>query len=244
MKLLRLLFGVLLLLLRFDVRAGEPEDQYVRIYNLIQAADAFVEAGQPERARQNYLEAKEGLKGLQKSNATWNEKVVRFRLNYVEQKLNKLAAESKPETQREVPQPSVRSTPADESADQIKRLQEQLRQLSADRDLLQLRLKEALSAQPASVDARELAKAEEKIKALEKKIEVFKVNLAKAEAKPDRPIDPAAFAETQKALTEANQKLGQQAEVIAALRLEKKALQNRLQSFVDGTELTALTAEN
>jgi tetratricopeptide (TPR) repeat protein len=244
MKLVRLLFGSLLLLLWFDLRAEAPDDQFVRIYNLIQQADALVEGRQSGRARQSYLEAQEGLKSLQKSHPTWNEKVIQFRLNYVAQKLNTLTAENKPDAPRDVPKPVAPSSAPDESVNQIKLLQEQIRQVSADREVLQSRLREALSAQPASVDPHELAKAEDKIKALQKEIEVFKVNLAKAEARPDRPIDPAAFGEAQKALTGANQKLAQQSEIITALRLEKEALQVRLQSFADGAELKALREEN
>jgi cytochrome c-type biogenesis protein CcmH/NrfG len=244
MRPLRLLFGPFLLLVAFGVLAEGPDDQFIRIYNSLQQADALVEGGQWERARQGYLDAQEGLKRLQKSNPTWNEKVIEFRLNYVAQKLSALTAESKAVAPQEVSKPVPPSSAQDESADQIKLLQAQVRQLSADRDALQARLKEALSAQPASVDPRELAKAEDIIKGLQKGIEVVKVNLAKAEAKPDRPIDPAAFAETKKALAEANQKHAQQAEVMAALRLERDALQSRLHSFADGAEFKALREEN
>jgi len=244
MRLPCLFFASLLLVVCFKPRAEEPDDQFVRIFNLVQQADASAEGGQSERARQNYLEAQEGLKNLQKSHPTWNEKVIQFRLNYIAQKLNSLTAVTRPETAREVQKPATASPTADESDGQIKMLQEQIRKLSAGRDLLESRLKEALSAQPASVDPRELTKAEDRIKALQKEIEVFKVNLAKAEARPDKPIDPATFEETRKALAAANQKLGQQAEVIAALGLEREALQNRLQSSADAAASKALRDEN
>ena len=138
----------------------------------------------------------------------------------------------------------LRAEEPDDEYVRIKPLLEQVRQLTADKELLQAKLKEALSAQPAAVDPRELAVAEEKIKSLRKEVEVLTVNLKKAEAKPDKPIDPAAFDQTKQRLAAANQKLTQQREVLGSLTLERDALQRRLQTLADGTEVKALRGEN
>src|SRR6185503_8316480 len=141
--------------------------------------------------------------------------------------------------------PEDKTAPASvEPGDQIKLLLEQVRQLTADKELLQAKLREALSAQPAAVDPHELARAEEKIKSLRKEVEVLTFNLKKAEAKPDRPIDPAAFDQIKQGLAAANQKLTQQRDVLASLTLERDALQRRLQTLADGTEVKALRGEN
>ena len=214
--------------------ADEPDDEYVRIYNLIQQADALAEGGRGELARQKYLEAQTELARVEKAYPGWNEQVVQFRLNYVMEKLGPAKTAEKP-IRRE---PGDTSAPASaEPADRIKLLLEQIRQLTADKELLQAKLKEALSAQPAAVDPRELARSEEKIKSLRKEVEVLTVNLKKAETRPDKPIDPAAFDQAKQGLAAANQKLAQQIEIVASLTLERDALQHRLQTFADGADL-------
>ena len=172
------------------LRAEGPDDEYLRISNLIQQADALAEGGRGELARQKYSEAQTELDRVQKAYPGWNEQVVQFRLNYVMEKLRPAKTAEKP-----IRRDLVEKTAPDsaEAADWIKLLQEQIRQLTADKELLQAKLKEALSAQPAAVDPRELARSEEKIKSLRKEVEVLTVNLEKAETKPDKPIDPATF---------------------------------------------------
>ncbi len=234
-SLLALLYGSVFL------RAEAPEDEYVRIYNLIQQADALAEGGRGGLARQKYSEAQTALDRMQKGNPGWNEQVVQFRLNYVLEKLGLAKSEEKPA--RGEPAEKTALAPAG-SADRIKLLEEQVRQLTADKELLQAKLKEALSAQPAAVDPRELAGAEEKIKSLRKEVEVLTVSLKKAETKPDKPIDPAAFDQAKQGLAAANQKLTQQMQVLASLTLERDALQRRLQTFADGAEVKTLRGEN
>ncbi len=222
-------------------RADGPDDEYVRIYNLIQQADALAEDGRGELARQKYAEAQTELDRVQKAYPGWNAQVVQFRLNYVTEKLGPAKTAQKPIQQ----EPGEKSAPASaEPADRIRMLLEHIRQLTADKELLQAKLKEALSAQPAAVDPRELARSEEKIKSLRKEVEVLTVNLKKAEAKPDKSIDPAAFDQAKQGLTAANQKLAHQIEIVASLTLERDALQRRLQTFADGADVKALRGEN
>ena len=223
------------------LRAEGPDDEYVRIYSLIQQADALAESGRSELARQKYSEAHSELDRVQRTNPGWNQQVVQFRLDYVREKLG-LAKTTEKTTRRES---AEQIAPAGaESVDRIKNLLEEIRRLVADKELLQAKLKEALSAQPVALDPRELARAEENIKALRKEVEVLTVNLKKAETKPDKPIDPAAFEKTKQGLAAANQKLTQQTEVLASLTLERDALQRRLQSLADGTDFKALRGEN
>ena len=85
----RLLRVLLVAGLTWSVRthADSPDAQYVRIYNLIQQADTLDQGGQPKTALEKYLEAQGELKRLQAANPGWNEKVIKFRLNYVSTKL-------------------------------------------------------------------------------------------------------------------------------------------------------------
>ena len=78
---------VALLLALSGARAEGPDDQYVRIYNLIQEADKLNSGGQPSEALPKYLEAQTALRQFQKGYPDWNVKVITFRLNYVAAKI-------------------------------------------------------------------------------------------------------------------------------------------------------------
>ena len=92
MKRIFALLGCSLLLTIGVVLADTPEDQFVEIYNTIQQADSLAESGRGELALRRYLEAQVGLKKLQTTFPSWNERVIRFRLNYVAEKIAPLAA--------------------------------------------------------------------------------------------------------------------------------------------------------
>src|SRR5256885_13516601 len=142
------------------LRAEGPDDEFLRIYNLIQQADALAEGGRGELARQKYAEAQTELDRVQKAYPGWNEQVVQFRLNYVTEKLGPAKTAEKPIRQ----EPGEKSAPASaEPADRIKLLLGQIRQLTADNELLHAKLKEALSPQPAAGDPRELRTPEGKV---------------------------------------------------------------------------------
>jgi len=226
------------------LHAEGPDDQFVRIYNWIQQADALAESGRNDQARQKYLQAQAELKTLQTTHPDWNDSVVGFRLKYVAEKLAPLTQQDKQPAHLTLEQKSELSSPTAESAVLVQLLQEQTRQLTADKELLQAKLREALTAQPAAVDPRELAKAQDKIKLLQKEVEVLRVNLEKAESRPDKPVDPVRLEETRQALAAAKQELAQQAESARALTLEKDALQQRLQSLISGAEIKTLREEN
>ena len=98
---------VALLLSLSGARAEGPDDQYIRIYNLIQEADKLNSGGQPSEALPKYLEAQASLQRFQKGYPDWNVKVISFRLNYVAAK----AAAASPR----VPAP-VAPTPASAGA--------------------------------------------------------------------------------------------------------------------------------
>src|SRR5882762_1529443 len=75
-------------------RADVLDDQYVRIYNLIQEGDLLNSNGQINQSLSKYLEAQNALQKFHRINPDWNTKVVNFRLNYLSTKV--AAASSQP----------------------------------------------------------------------------------------------------------------------------------------------------
>src|SRR5215831_1355265 len=68
-------------------RAEEPEDQYLRIYTVIQKADNLNNKGEAGKALVKYREAYKALQDFQRSHSEWNAKTVSFRLNYLTDKV-------------------------------------------------------------------------------------------------------------------------------------------------------------
>ena len=232
------LFALLTLLVVGVVAShGESsEDEYVRIYNLIQQADALSASGKPDLALPKYLDAQTSLQRIQKINPTWQAKVVNFRLRYLEEKISDIpsaksiaspvvtslppvktptsaqASETKPEVVAPPipPQPEARATtPSSEVLRQITSLQDDLRKLQAEKTILESKLKEAFATQPASVDPRELSKAQEKIQSLTKENELLKTSLEEEKTKPAK-VSIKDLEEARRALADANLKLVQQ----------------------------------
>jgi tetratricopeptide (TPR) repeat protein len=233
------------LLLAFSgARAEGPDDQYVTIYNLIQEADKLNSGGQPSEALPKYLEAQTALQRFQKGYPDWNTKVINFRLNYVATRIAavsaKVPAAVMPATDSTVtkpaapsstgPQPVKPAAPGDWE-NQLAALNDQVRQLQADKAVLEAKLKEALAVQPAALDPRELARAEEKIRGLLKENDLLKASLDQEKAKAAPAADTKALEDTRQALAEANRKLADQTKTANALALEKTALQNKLNNL-------------
>ena len=84
------------------LHAQGTDDQYVRIYNLIQEADSLSDGGHASDALSKYLQAQTALARFQKMNPDWNVPVVKFRLNYLASKVAALSAK--------VPAPSHATT--------------------------------------------------------------------------------------------------------------------------------------
>ena len=230
---------VALLLALASAQAQGPDDQYVHIYNLIQEADKLNKGDQPSEALPKYLEAQTALQRLQTGYPDWNTKVVNFRLSYVADKISALSARvpapAGPGGKPAAPPAAGSSAPAkpvpSDWATQLATLGDQVRQLQADKAVLEAKLKEALSVQPAAVDPRELARAEEKLKALQKENDLLKVSLDEQKTKPPPAPDTKALDEARQAVETANRKLAEQSKIANDLALEKTALQNKLNAL-------------
>jgi Tfp pilus assembly protein PilF len=248
---------VALLLSLSGARAEGPDDQYIHIYNLIQEADKLNSGDQPREALPKYLEAQTALQQFQKGYPDWNVKVITFRLNYVAAKIAAVSpripapvapAPATPGAKPAAPpsaspaQPALPAPPGDWEV-QLNALKDQVRQMQADKAVLEAKLKEALAVQPAALDPRELARAEEKIRGLAKENDLLKVTLAQEKAKP--AANTKALDESQQALAEANSKLAEQTKTANALVTEKEAMQTRVKTLTaDAEAAAALRAEN
>ncbi len=251
-RLLVLLFG--LFVFTHFAAAQSADEQYVRIYNLIQEADALRASGDDQSALSKYLEAQTGLKQIQRVHPTWQPKVVSYRLNYLDTKITAVqetapAAKLPPTTgtpdKKATPTVAPTAAPNDAAAQQLAELQNAVRQLQSEKMVLESKLKEALATQPATVDPRELAKAQEKVQALSKENELLKAGL---EQEKNR-LAPAASAkeleDARRMLTETNARLVEQQARNEKLAAEKVLLQEQLgTAATSGEVVAALRVEN
>jgi len=232
-------------LVSFPAQAQSLDDQYVQIFNLVEEADSLSNA-QPAQAIAKYMEAQTNLQRLQKGSPDWNPSVVKYRLGYIAGQIAALTAKTSP------PQPGTNTaetaaSPSPAPADwenQLKRLNEQIRQLQADKSLLEAKLKEALAAQPAEVDPGELARAEDKIKSLQKENDLLKVTIESTKANPPSPANTKALEQAQQALTEAQRQLTEQKDLVAKLTADRDTLEKRLKTSASDPNMATLAAEN
>lgn len=244
---MRCLLVCLCCCLAWVARAQNLDDQYVRIYNLLQQGEGFEESKQADHALEKYQEAESLLKKIQAAYPNWNEKVVAFRLRYVGEKITSLqpaVAALPKKALTALAKPGVPTPAPVEPPDQMTALKNDLQRLQAEKVALEAKLREALSAQPAAMDPRELAKADERIKVLAKENEILKLSLAQEKAKASQVGDPAMLEKIKKALADSDKKLKEQTDLVAQLGLEKNALQARLDAMASNPQDAALRAEN
>jgi Flp pilus assembly protein TadD len=241
MKRLFSLAGLSGLLLLSCARAIAQDDQYVQVYNLIQEADALNNSNQPGQALARYTDARMTLQKFQRMYPDWNPKVVDFRLNYLASRITEMADKAPhpiashgvawQKTNAPVARP-LQPQAANDLENQIGALQNLVRQLQADKQLLEAKLKEAFSAQPAAVDPGELAKAEERIRALEKENGLLQVTVAQQQTRAAPAVDAKTLDQMKRDLTEANKRIADQTAKANVLVLEKQTLQTRLDSLI------------
>jgi hypothetical protein len=88
------LVAAALLLNSWTARATEPDEEYLRIYGLIQQTDALTNSGQADQALAKYRALQIDLQRFQRSNLDWNAKVVSYRMNYLAEKIATLSEKS------------------------------------------------------------------------------------------------------------------------------------------------------
>jgi hypothetical protein len=216
-------------------RADALDDQYVRIYNLIQEADLLNSNGQINQSLSKYLEAQNALQKFHRINPDWNPKVVNFRLNYLSTKV--AAASAQPISADKSAKTATASANATNSAlsaqleHQLNSLKDQVHQLQSEKIILESKLKESFSAQPAVIDPRELTKAQEQVKSLQKENDVLKVTVGQQKVRLATTYDAKAFEQTKQALSDANRQLAEQTDKANTLAQEKAVLQRKVDTM-------------
>jgi len=230
------------------LRADGADDAYIRIYNLVQQADANRVSGHLSDARDAYAEARSGLMVLRQNFPAWNERVVSYRLRYVTEKLE--ALKDVP-SRTGTPPGTVVSTngPASEVAAngevlaQFERLNTQIRLLGSEKQLLEAKLREALTAQPAPVDPREFQAAIDRINSLQTTNKTLVQQLESQQAERRNRVEKVLVEEARGALNEANRKLLEQQVSATRIEKEKQEIEDRLKRLQEGT-VKSLQSEN
>ncbi len=216
-----------LLLILIPAGAQGPDDRFVVVYGLIQQGDALAAAGRTSEARERYREALVQLQQLDKDFPRWNQQIVEFRKQYLEARVGTPTAPTEP---RSVGAPTTEKTADDP---RLAAIEAELGQIKAERDLLQAKLREALTAQPAALDPRELAKADERAAAFQREAESLRSALAVKEQELAAARLPGRIEETETALAAARQALVEQTNRLSALMREKADVQKQLEEALE-----------
>ena len=143
------------------------DDLYIQVYNTILGADEAWQMGKKREAWQLYQQAQSFLKDIKTQYPNWNQKLIDFRLSYIDAKLEQFTDNEKDISKEPVHTDKItinNLTNSDLSVqEEIEKLRTQVAQLQSIRTELEKRLKEATSAQPATSDPEQLAKAEKTI---------------------------------------------------------------------------------
>lgn len=223
-----------------------PDQQYVGIYATIHEGDRLLAAGQDRAALAKYLEAQLALQRLQKAHPDWNPRVVQFRLNYLAERIATASSRAQsapgPQAARPASEPEAASAPtrADPALlQELEVLRQQVAQLQSDKALLEARLREALSVQPAAADPRELAQAQNRIRDLEKELELLRVALDQERQRQVPPDRSTEVEQLRRELEAARRELEEQRELARRLARDKASAEEQLtaQSLAAAQEL-------
>lgn len=226
------------LLAAAGLHAQSADDQFVRIYNLLQQADQLNDSGETEQAYQKYHEVRAGLKRIQAGYPNWQSKVINFRLNYVADKLAPLEPKYKdkglirPQTAVD-PLTNAKNQAAStvqtlQLENRVRDLAEEVDRLRAEKQILEAKLREALAAQPPVNDPAEINRADEKIRTLSKELEVLRAGLEQEKNRQQATTQSREAGE--KALAEANRRLAAQADTLSRLSREREEALEKLRA--------------
>lgn len=236
-------FALLVTVFLTGVLWAGPDDDFVEIYQLIQQTDAQRENGRFSEARAGYERAQALLLTLKKGYPEWNERVIAYRLRYVAEKLAVLPAVDPAAPPGSAPGAAAEVVPEGEVLTQFRNLHGEITQLRGEKQRLEAKLREALTAQPAPVDPKELQAAVERITQLQSTNRALSEKLEAQQAERRNLVEKVLVDEAQQALQAANQQLAAQAEKtieLESLRNRAEAELKRLQSG----EISQLQTQN
>lgn len=224
-----------------------PDDDFVAAYQLIQQTDAERERGESSRARDGYLKAQEMLRALKRSHPQWNDRVVAYRLRYVAEKLEALPAADATGTPTgsasSTNSSAVAAAPANEVIAQFNALNEEIGSLRGEKQRLEARLREALTAQPAPVDPQELKRAVDRITQLQSTNQALVTRLEAQERERSGLVDKVLLVEAQQALAAAKKESVAQRDKTADLERLRNQAVSELKRLRE-SEVKALKTEN
>lgn len=238
-----LLVSILFLLcLLAPARAQQDADErYLRIYGQIQQADVLAEkSGQEAGALTNYTDAQSQLLRFRRIFPTWNPAIVNFRLTYLEGKISDLQGVVASNTVAPLNiAPSV-----DITASQLALLNSQLHSVQNENETLQIKLKEALAAQPAVIDSRELAEAQEQLRQMMKENDLLKASRT-GSREPVVIVDTNRLEEARQELVASVKKFSDEHARASSLLAENEKLRGDLKAAtVHADALETLRTEN
>ncbi len=230
---------------------SDPDDQYIIIYSMMQQADSLAAAGQPSQALTEFEQSLADLKKFQTIYPDWNPTIVNYRIKYLTDKITGLTARL-PATPtnapammptNQAPGAAAAATPSESDLQaQVDSLKLQVQQLQTANQLLQDKLKEALSAQPAPTDAQQLAQVQDQVRSLMKENDLLRASMA---GHTNNPNAQAELLTVQQELADANLNLAQEKDRANALATANKSLDAQLQSLLVGPDsMKALREEN
>jgi hypothetical protein len=233
-----------LVILPLRVAGQSAEERYIQVYEAIQEGEALRRSGETGAALETLQRAKDSLQQLQTSHPSWNQSVVQYRLKFLSDSIETLRGDldsrAQPVAKEAIP---TDLTPAEALAE-FRSMRQNIERLKSERDILEAKLKEALSAQPAALDPRELEKAESRLEALEKENGLLKVALEQREQElTDSGNNAEAVHQLRQRLEQAESELDAQEEVAAALRQEREILLDQLRNQ-KGDLAAELSVEN
>ena len=119
-------------------RAEGPDEQYIRIYGLIQQADDLLRSSLNREAYEKYQMAQQALKQFQTAFPKWNDSLVTYRLAYVTGKLGQIAPPARPFPEKPEGAAPAATKPltSAEWENRVKTLTLEANQLAADKKLL------------------------------------------------------------------------------------------------------------
>jgi tetratricopeptide (TPR) repeat protein len=192
-----------------------PDDQYLKVYTLMQEGEVLEQSGEKGLANNKFQEAHGMLKKLKVAYPNWNEIAVNYRLNFLQEKVSSTGG-----VKPAVPAaPQVASPKAQDP--EVEQLKQRVVALEGDRRNLELKLREALTA-PAPASA-ELTAAQHRLTQLEKERDLLRTTLEEQQKKAGRsPADERRI----NALTAENEKaqgaLRQAEEALADAKKERE----------------------
>lgn len=231
-----------------------PDEQYVAIFSQIEQADALADGGQPLQARAEYQAALVDLQKFAGIYPNWSPNIVTFREQYLADKIAATGALISPAPRSAVTTPPTLATsprvnpppaavqvpvpvpvPDARLTQQLADLQAQVQNLQAGNASLELKLREALAAQPAAIEPRALAAAQEQVRSLMKENDLLRVRLAAPGGTSPAArvlVESNALVQAQRSLANESKQLATAMAQASALSVENRALQAQTKTLL------------